>query len=175
MPRVIKEEQIIKAATEKKTKARTPSSCPGHREFESTIRELQEKQSETKDVINKIADLIQEKIDPVVEVENGSVHQMLQSDAIRQVWNKVSEQGEKINSIDSRLQVLDDRTLILGEMQAFWNTLKSVRDKTTNLQGCLKLSGKGVVAFAAVILFFYALALLITGKMTLIQFLKDLF
>jgi predicted HAD superfamily phosphohydrolase len=74
-----------------------------------------------KSLENKIKDL-QKNQDPFIDLKNGEMHRKRMSEAVKESW-------EKIHNIDTRLEKIDERTLVLQEITEMVNNYKNFHIK----------------------------------------------
>ena len=98
-------------------KAKT--DCPENRPQKKNPCFYLEEKNSMSDKIKDLSDKFEAQIDPVIELKNGTTHSMKVSEAIKDNWERTSK-------IQDHLQVIDDRTLVLKELQTVFTMIKEL-------------------------------------------------
>lgn len=71
------------------------------------------------DNLNKSVSELKDATDPIIELKNGTTHNKKMSQAVKDSW-------EKLHSLDSKLQQLDERTLVLKDIGLIIDAIKQI-------------------------------------------------
>lgn len=109
--------------------------------------------------LQKSIERLESNIDPVIELRNGEVHNKRMSEAVKESWKKIQD-------IYDRIEKLDERTLVLKDIEQMVDGFKLFKTKFNKyFTPLLK-----ILFFVAVtIILFYLLA---SNKLPFIDFLK---
>ena len=115
--------------------------------------------------LDDFANHLQYASDPLVEVQNGDKHQMLQSEAIADLWNRGYQTQSKVDE-------LYHRTEILADIQ---KTIASYKDFKGRIKTLTKPVVIALAKLAAVFITAYTVYLFISGQITIYQLWKLIF
>ena len=94
---------------------------------------------------------ILEKIDPLIELKNGEIYKKRLSEAVKDSWERINDIQSKQEQHAQMLKRIDDRTMILEEIEKIVKDYQSLKSRTSKyikpiIKGTIK-----IIIFASLI------------------------
>lgn len=137
-----------------------------------TDKDIEENFNHISSRLDSIATFVQHAANPLVKVKNGDEKEMLQADAIADLWNRGY-------LLQERMDEMYHRTQILADIQETVKSYKEFRAKSKALLApvgrAFKTLGKIFLTLGGLIVVIYAIYALWMGDISIVQFFQWLF